>query len=130
MAQTLHIFRKDVWHLRFEIAIALLLNAVFLVNQIRDAHHWGFESNQLHAADGFTLLLSLAWGFMLTRAVHAEALAGDRQFWLTRPYSRRSLLVSKILFAIVFVNLPILICDIAIISANGFAASRFVGEFL
>jgi hypothetical protein len=63
---------------------------------------------------------------LLSRAIQSEALPGDRQFWLTRPYSRTSLLLSKILVAMVFVNLPTLISDIVTLSANGFPPASYI----
>lgn len=101
MNQAIHIFRKDVSYLRFDIAITLLaaIALCFLKNP---------------------LILPVTWWFLIARVIHAEAIPGSRQFWLTRPYDWKSLLSAKVLFILCFVNLPLLIADAAIISWAGF----------
>jgi hypothetical protein len=66
------------------------------------------------------LLVMLAWFVLIVRVIQSEALAGDKQFWLTRPYSWKSLLAAKILFLLVFITLPMTIADSAIVTAQGF----------
>jgi hypothetical protein len=39
---------------------------------------------------GLSVLLAISWVMLVMRAVHAEGLVGDRQFWLTRPYEWKS----------------------------------------
>jgi hypothetical protein len=46
---------------------------------------------------------------LVAAAVLQEPLAGDRQYWLTRPFSARQLLAAKALFVAVFVNLAVLL---------------------
>jgi len=50
----------------------------------------------------------LAAAYLIARCIHDEAIPGDNQFWITRPYRRSSLLAAKLMFIAVFVNLPIL----------------------
>src|SRR5687768_13366660 len=45
-------------------------------------------------------LLPLAWCHLVMLMVHQEPLVGDRQFWVTRPYSWRSLIAAKAMFAV------------------------------
>ena len=57
----------------------------------------------------FLMLLSLAqplacWTLLIA-AIHEECLPGDRQYWLTRPFTWKSLLLEKLMFTAVFVNL-------------------------
>src|SRR5580704_13329656 len=94
--QALHIFRKDVRYLRREISLVLCLVAVFV---------W----TETHSPDPswVEMLLPVAFGYLIARLIHAEALPGDRQFWITRPYGWKNLLGAKLLFMFVFVNLPI-----------------------
>ena len=47
--------------------------------------------------------------FLALSVVYEERLVGDRMDWLTRPYSRRSLLLAKALFLLLTINLPQLI---------------------
>lgn len=109
MGEALHIFRKDVRALWPQILIALA--AATLPVFIRDEQ----QSDKLIA------LLTLARWFLVISAVHQEKLTGDREWWLTRPNSRKSLLGAKLMFIAAFVQLPLLLCDLAILAANGLA---------
>ncbi len=64
-------------------------------------------------------VIPLAWAFLVAMAVLGEPPVGEDSFWLTRPYSRISLFASKILFMLVFVNFPWLVCDCAILAKLG-----------
>src|SRR5206468_452542 len=109
--QVLHIFRKDIREFRIEIAAVLLftLLVVFV-----SAQPW--ESMQRRGGLGssgddnpISVLLAITWCLLIARVIQAEALPGDRHFWLTRPYERKSLVLSKMLFMAVFINVPLLI---------------------
>ena len=65
-------------------------------------------------------LLVLAWCCLVALVILADAIPGDRQFWLTRPYDRRSLWGAKTLFVLTFVSLPLLVAQAAIIAGDGF----------
>ncbi|HEY3939920.1 MAG TPA: hypothetical protein VGL97_20990 [Bryobacteraceae bacterium] len=121
MRQALHIFRKDVRHLWGEISLALAITAAFTFIGTRQAF-WLSDprANRNVAWMMATILLPLAWAILVERAIHAETLPGSRQFWITRPYKWTSLLGAKVLFAAVFVNLPLLIADVIILRAFGF----------
>src|SRR5690348_3994597 len=93
MRQALHIFRKDARYLWPEICLILALVTVF-----------GWSN-----PDAIELLVFTATAYLIARLIHAEALPGDRQFWITRPYRWQSLLGAKLLFVLVFVNLPIML---------------------
>ena len=43
---------------------------------------------------------------IIVRLVQDESLVGDQQFWITRPYKRRSLLGAKLFFIVVCIALP------------------------
>jgi hypothetical protein len=128
MRQALHIFGKDVRHLRLEIAAVLVLVAAFAytgaTRVILFDSGWGITWQPLQ------LLLLLAWWALIARVVHAEPLPGDRQFWLTRPYRWKSLLAAKALFIIVFVNMPVVLADAAILRAHGFHLGAQLPGFL
>jgi hypothetical protein len=68
------------------------------------------------------IVVPAAWAFLIAMLVHQEALVGDRQFWLTRPYPRWSLLAAKLLFVLCFVHVPSFVFDIAVVQARGFNA--------
>ena len=65
------------------------------------------------------ILLPLAWWTLIARVIHDEALPGDSQFWITRPYSWKSLLGAKALFILAFINIPMLLADGVIVRAYG-----------
>lgn len=67
-----------------------------------------------------TFVLPVTWWFLIAAAIHAEPLSGTGHFWLTRPYSKKSLVAAKVLFVLTFVNAPLLIADLAIVHAAGF----------
>jgi|ERR1017187_101436 hypothetical protein len=120
MLQSIHIFKKDVRHLRFEIAIAISVVAAFAFIEARRALWLVDPTNNRTAASVLIMfLLPLAWWTLIGRAIHDEALPGDRQFWITRPYSWRGLLGAKILFILAFINLPMLVADAVIVHAYG-----------
>ena len=112
MRQAFHIFKKDVYYLKREIGLLLVL-AVALA--------WG----ELHSRNGswVEVLLTAAAVYLIARVIHAEALPGDRQFWITRPYRRSSLLGAKLLFVIVCVNAPIFLARLYVIAAAGLPLS-------
>ena len=121
MRQALHIFKKDVRQLWFEIAIALIVTAAFAFIGARRGF-WLDDpgANRSVAWSMVQLILPLAWWILIARVVYGEILPGDRQFWITRPYRWTSLLGAKLLFIGVFVNLPLLAADVIILRAYGF----------
>jgi len=72
------------------------------------------------------VLLPIAWSFLIVRAIQGESLVGDRQFWITRPYEWKKLLASKVLFVLIFVNLPLLILDICLLARAGFTPANYI----
>lgn len=129
MSQALHIFKKDVRHLRFEIAIAIAVAGLFAFIETKHAL-WPVDIVNSATPTVYLalLLLPVAWWMLIGRVIHDEALPGDRQFWITRPYSWRSLLSAKLLFILTFINLPMLIAQAVIVHAYGFSlVSEFPG---
>jgi hypothetical protein len=122
MGQAIHIFKKDVRHLRFEIAIAITVAALFAFIETKHAL-WPVDLVNSKTLTSYLalLLLPVAWWMLIGRVIHDESLPGDRQFWITRPYSWRSLLSAKLLFILAFVNLPMLIAQMVIVHAYGFS---------
>jgi hypothetical protein len=100
MKQAWHIFNKDVRYLRWGIG-CLLLFCVFY------ATTWGIG----WPASG----LELAAVGLLARAIQADPIPGDRQFWLTRPYRPMSLCGAKLIFLLACVNLPIGLAQLAVV---------------
>ena len=99
MRQAIHILRKDVRYLWLELCLFMLVTALF-----------GWRDY-----DWAEVLLGITGAFIIARLIHAEPLPGDTQFWITRPYDWKSLLTAKILFILIFLNLPVLIARAVII---------------
>ncbi len=120
MRQALHIFKKDARHLWFEVTVVLVVTAGFAFTGAHRAR-WLVDpgANRTAAWTLVLILLPLAWWTLIARVIHAEALPGDRQFWISRPYSWKSLLLAKILFIVAFINIPMLLADAFIVRAYG-----------
>src|SRR5882762_4492145 len=120
MRQALHIFKKDVRHLWFEIAVVISVVAAFTFTGARRAL-WLADpvTNRTAAWTLVMILLPLAWWTLIARAIHDEALPGDGQFWITRPYLWKSLLGAKALFILAFISIPMLLADGVIVRAYG-----------
>jgi hypothetical protein len=92
MQQAWHIFKKDCRYLWREIILLLVL-AIALC----------FAMGDILEGIG-----AVAVAFVLARLIHAEAIPGENQFWITRPYRWQSLLAAKLILIVTFVNLPVL----------------------
>jgi hypothetical protein len=121
MSQALHIFSKDVRRLWFPLSIALAVQVLFTFFEMQPHRSMRFVTNQFSAETLVDFLLPLAWWYLIAALVHEEAIPGDRQFWITRPYWWNSLLAAKVIFILAFVNLPVLIADCFILTAQGFS---------
>jgi hypothetical protein len=113
--QAWHIFKKDARYLRWEVLLVLAFMGAFVYSQ----------TTRLDVDDDtrdlvIVILVACVWAFVCARLIQAEAIPGDRQFWLTRPYSRRSLLGAKLLFVVVVLSIPLLAADAAILAIDGF----------
>ncbi len=117
MPRFLQIFRKDVRRLTPFLLAIFALQAVFAIGTI---HSVGFvdTGERLENILGFIeAILFLCWGFLIAIAILEDPLVGDNAFWLTRPYSWRSLFAAKVLFVLTFLNLPLLISDCVILQS-------------
>ena len=128
LQQAFHIFRKDSRYLRFEIAGVLAMIALFAIAQVLPVETLRRGAGGLFGI--WEILLPVGWCFLIARAVHAEPIPGDRQFWVTRPYSRASLLLAKAIFILTFVNLPFLIAQSAILKLDAFPILSNAGGLL
>jgi len=138
MSQTIHIFKKDVRRFSWEIALSLLLMAlygwcqpafweppeVFLMKHGQSGNFRYMGSMLLGP------LLVLWWMVMLVRIVQEEAPAGDRQFWVTRPYRWPNLLVAKALLFLMMVNIPLFLVQLCLLAAAGFPPLHSLGRLL
>jgi hypothetical protein len=129
MRQALHIFAKDTRRCWPFVTASLLLTVALTsfsphtvtVQAVREARFAVSEQ-------ALIFLLTVTWWFTLARLVQGEPPCGDRQFWVTRPYSWISLLVSKALFCGLYLVLPAVVSDCLILSAEGFSwTEHFTG---
>ena len=117
MKQSLHIFRKDLLRLRLP---ALIFTALVLAFVVMDVNYVpGFESYTEVPRAALEVLMTLVAWWLVAAAVHEEPLGGDREFWLTRPYGRGSLLLAKAMVLGVTISLPLLFADCAIVGLQG-----------
>jgi hypothetical protein len=133
MKQILHILAKDFRHFWPEILISLALLGALV---------WIYPSTWLAGRDFLTtllegrlaalltLLIPVSWWLLIARVIHAEALVGDRQFWVTRPYEWKKLLGAKVLFLLAFLYLPLLIAQCLLLFRAGFHPLSFLPGLL
>lgn len=119
MRQALHIFKKDARYLRKELGLIIALAMLY-----------AWEATHAANPAWAGLLLAIAAAYVIARLIQAESIPGDKQFWLTRPYSRSSLLIAKMLGIIVFVNAPIFIVRLSVLVRAGFPIQSTLGPLL
>jgi hypothetical protein len=123
MRLALHIFRKDTRRLWWEITVTLGLLAALAY---MDANRVGFIPGPMEG--WLNLLLPAAWVYLVALVIHDEALVGDRQFWITRPYPRPALLAAKALFVLAWIQVPCFVAHAAILGARGFQPMHYLPE--
>ncbi len=124
MKQTLAIFRKDVRHLWPRIVLVLAVEGVI---------GWTLFSQPPELGRVQHLVVDLeflAWWYLIACAIHQEAIPGDRQYWLTRPFSRRDLLAAKLLFILAFTCLPLFLGQVASLLLRGTSPFAYLPDIL
>jgi hypothetical protein len=142
MKQILHIFSKDSRHFWPEILISLALVGTLVWIE---PSTWGPQSGLYAVARGgflpsgsesrilaslMPLFIMVSWWLLIARLTHAEALVGDRQFWVTRPYEWKKLLGAKALFLVIFLYLPLLAAQCLLLFLAGFHPLGFMPGLL
>ena len=120
MKQAVSIFWKDVRHMWLDLSVyGLLLTVLTLVSP----HTWLGRTEGGGTlgmfVDLLVLLLAVCWLVIIARAVQEDRLAGQEQFWVTRPYHWTSLLAGKLLFVAVCVVAPFLLMQWALLFSAG-----------
>jgi hypothetical protein len=136
MSQTIHIFKKDVRRFSWEIVLSLLLLALY--GWCQPASWESPEAFLMkHGQSGnfrymgsilLGPLMILWWMVMLVRIVQEEAPAGDRQFWVTRPYRWPNLFAAKALLFLLMVNIPLFLVQLCLLAAAGFPPLYSLGR--
>lgn len=114
-----HILRKDFvllwpWIILSALAQIGLNGLMFAVDHTPDS------PRLLPVARLFVLVVFLAIALTISQAVHQDAIPGTRQDWLTRPIPRRDVLLAKLLFVLVAVQLPMFLGDLLEMTGQGF----------
>ena len=127
-----HILKKDASHLwPHALAFAALLATLACSDIV-----YGLRVDALSSVDSFFygplayIALPLACWNLVIALIHGEGPVGDRQYWLTRPYRWTDLVAAKAMFIVVFVNLPVFLCQCAILASVGIAPLSFLGALL
>lgn len=130
MGQLIHIFRKDVRHFWREIVLSLGILAAFVWETPRAwlPERYAEGPDWFPLASWLPTMIVLSWVLLILRAVEDEAPVGDRQFWVTRPYEWKRLLVEKVLFVLTFVNLPLLVAQLVLLRVARFAPFQFFDD--
>jgi hypothetical protein len=129
--QPLHIARKDALHLWPEtlLSLALLIAFAWAETQI-----WLPSDGTLNVAriahPIIKFLLIVSWTVLVSRLVHDEELVGDRQFWITRPYTWYGLLLAKVLYLVVFIGLPFFIMQAWLLHHAGLYPTQCIPALL
>src|ERR1035441_7506541 len=127
MTRVLTIFMKDVRHLWPQVLVFFAIAALAVVTDpallVRTgAHRFEYLAKILEPVACWVLIVAV---------IHEERLIGHEQYWLTRPYTWKNLVAAKALFLVVFVSLPIFVCQyIILVGANGSVPSSWLGALL
>jgi hypothetical protein len=124
MKPALAIFRKDVRHLWPRIAVVLAVE--LLIGWLSFSQPAGLGSVRYPLG----LVELLAWWYLIASAIHEEAVPGDRQYWLTRPFSKRDLLAAKLIFLLAFTCLPLFLGQVASLLLRGASPFAYLPDIL
>ena len=122
MKMCAHIFRKDLSKLKWLIGVWTLLALFYFLNNT--SYFLDNYKMQIQLTDINSFIASLQYLMIIVivpMLIHVDALVGNSAFWLTRPISRKELLVSKISFILVFLILIPLLSEMAVFINNGVA---------
>jgi hypothetical protein len=112
MNLTLHIVRKDVVRMRAWIVcwVGVLLLPIGFGARLLGESPFGQEWNLPNIIEALTGLQAAVGFFLTILLIHEDGVVGTKQFWLTRPISRKRLLGAKMLSVLVVIGLiPVLV---------------------
>ncbi|MFN7937071.1 MAG: hypothetical protein U0R19_27355 [Bryobacteraceae bacterium] len=122
MRHVICIFLKDARRLGGLSALGLALVYGWAATE-----SWQSDASPGWLGAGLHPLVTGVWMLLVALLVQEDGLVGDRQYWLTRPYSRVGLVLSKALFVVVFVHGPYLVACAGVLWARGFAPWEELG---
>jgi hypothetical protein len=117
------ILKKDLRRLWWESLVSFIVVAALTWF---DSRRYDFVPGPTEAMLNF--LAPAVWAYLIAMLVHQEALVGDRQFWLTRPYPRAALLGAKLLGAILLVHVPAFLSDCVILWSHNFSPFNYLPQ--
>ncbi|HEY6454672.1 MAG TPA: hypothetical protein VIY90_05250 [Steroidobacteraceae bacterium] len=120
-----HFFRKDV-RLLWPLALAVVVTQALCA--LRTAALGYFDQPPVleRLTSFLPLLVYLGIAIVAVTVVHQEPLSGAQEDWLVRPIRRRDLALSKVLFVLLMVNLPLMLVDLAQQLALHFSVSASI----
>jgi hypothetical protein len=124
-----HFFRKDV---RLLWPLALGIVALQVLCALRTSALGYFAEPPVLERLTFFLpyLVILGVAIVAVTVVQQEPLSGTQEDWVIRPIRRRDLVLSKVLFVLLMVNLPLMIVDVVQQLALHFPVSVSIGVAL
>ncbi|MBU0469093.1 MAG: hypothetical protein KKF78_11005 [Candidatus Omnitrophica bacterium] len=120
MKMCAQIFKKDLSKLKWLIGVWILLALFYFLNNA--SYFLDNYKMQIQLADINSFIASLQFLMIIVIVpivIHVDALVGNSAFWLTRPISRKELLISKMSFIFVFLVLIPLFAELAVFIDNG-----------
>ena len=123
MNRVLTIFLKDARHLWLQVLMFFATVALAVVTDpALGAHRFEYLAKILEPVACWVLIVAV---------IHEERLIGHEQYWLTRPYTWKNLVAAKALFLVVFVSLPLFVCQYTILAAaNGSVPLNWIAPLL
>ena len=127
MRQVLAILQKDLKHLwPFGSAVAAMIALHGWIDLQMD--HGSMKVLNMRFAGLEPQLLSLAWWCLVGSLIQQEQPVGDRQYWVSRPVSRLSIVAAKAIFLVIFVCAPNLLSQGVVLSLTGFPPRAYLGS--
>jgi hypothetical protein len=123
-----HIFKKDwklLWPMVAAVALINVIHAVILSNL--DWFRFDGPSPLRNMSYLFGEISLFATALLVVTVVLQDAIPGLRQDWLIRPIRRRDLMLSKVLFVVLFAQCPIFVTEVVQGLAAGFPFWQSVG---
>ncbi|MBL8222802.1 MAG: hypothetical protein JNL62_26420, partial [Bryobacterales bacterium] len=120
-----HIIRKDLTGLRWQALLVLALQLSYAALHFRP-----LPAGPGTAEVVLAFLLIAVHLFFISCAVHADAIPGDRQYWLTRPFTRTQLLSAKLILTLAVIHIPLLLSDCIILAGHQFNPLHSLGGLL
>jgi hypothetical protein len=121
-----HFFKKDA---RLLWPLALTVVAIQVLCALRTTVMGFFDEPPVleRLTFFFPFLVYLGIAIVAVTAVHQEALCGPQEDWLIRPIRRRDLVLAKVLFVLLMVNVPLMVVDLVQQLALHFPLSVSIG---